>query len=201
MDHGSVATIREPMLMRDEDVKNIAFRVIKARSFKRGSFKLASGRTSDFYLDMKPSMFHPDGIWAISNLLFDQLRNKGFAAVGGLEIGAVPLITTIALVSGIRDEPLCGFFVRKTVKEHGTQKRVEGLTDNSEIAGKRVAIVDDVTTTGESAMIAVEAARAAGALVGMVVSVVDRLEGAQAFYRAKDIPFVSLFTRDDFMRD
>lgn len=183
-----------------EDHRSVAFSIIKARSFRRGTFKLASGKMSDFYLDMKPSMFHPKGAWALSNLLFDRLKGSGIEAVGGLEMGAVPLITTVSLVSHLRGQPLPGFFVRKTVKEHGTKKLVEGVTDNSEIVGKRVAIVDDVTTTGQSAMIAVDAAIAAGARVSLVISVVDRQEGASEFYQSRDLPFVSLFTRDEFMR-
>lgn len=190
------------MSVRAEDYKATAFRIIKERSFKRGNFQLASGRTSDFYLDMKPSMMNPEGIWAISNLLCDRLRGTGVQCVGGLAMGAVPLVSGVALVSHLRAQPLPAFFVRQEVKNHGTKKKIEGLLDNgfAEVAGKPVAILDDVTTTGQSAMIAVTTAREAGAHVRMVVSVVDRLEGARDYYRQQDIDFVSIFTRDDFMR-
>ena len=187
------------MLRSVPDYRSTALSVIRSRSFRRGSFKLASGQISDFYLDMKPSMFHPDGVWAISHLLFDVLKRSGVQAVGGLEMGAVPLIATVTMLSREMGYPLPGFFVRKSVKDHGTKKLLEGVVDNSEIAGKAVAIVDDVTTTGQSAMIAVDAATKAGADVRLVLSVVDRQEGAARFYTNKGIPFERIFSRDDFM--
>lgn len=187
------------MSPRPENFREIALNVIRERSFKRGTFTLASGRTSDFYLDMKPSMFSPTGVWALSNLIYDRLAPSGVQAVGGLEMGAVPLIASIALVSHLKGRPLPGFFVRKEVKQHGTKKLVEGLVSSAEISDKSVAIVDDVTTTGGSAMLAVDAARLAGAHVKLVLSVVDRSEGAKEFYAARGIPFESLFERVDFM--
>lgn len=183
-----------------EECRRIAFAIIRERCFKRGTFTLASGKTSDFYLDMKPAMFHPEGSWAISRLLLEKLRATKVQMIGGLELGAVPLIATLAATSHVEGHPLHGFFVRKAVKDHGTMKLLEGVIDVSEVKGKAVAILDDVTTTGGSAMVAVEAARRAGADVQMVLSVVDRLEGARQFYDSHKIGFASVFDRNDFMR-
>lgn len=180
--------------------REVAFNVIKERCFKVGTFTLASGKVSDFYLDMKPAMFHPEASWAISNLLLGRLKATPVKMIGGLEMGAVPLIVSVALVSHLEQHPLAGFFVRKSVKDHGTKKLLEGVLNDSEVRGQPVAILDDVTTTGQSAMVAVEAARKAGADVQMVLSVVDRLEGAREFYDAQKIGFASIFDRNDFMR-
>jgi orotate phosphoribosyltransferase len=199
MQNVSTAAARNAMRTSNDEYRAVALKIIRERSFKTGTFKLASGKTSDFYLDMKPSMFHPEGVWAISNLLFDRLKDTSVQAIGGLEMGAVPLITTVALVSHLGGRPMPGFFVRKTVKDHGTKKLVEGVVNYSEIAGKTVAIIDDVTTTGQSSMLAVEAAETAGARVGMVISVVDRLEGAREFFERKNIEFACIFDRHDFM--
>lgn len=169
---------------------------IAKRSFRKGSIRLSSGAISEYYLDMKTSMFDPRGALAIAHLVLEKLSRFDVERVGGLEMGAVPLVANVAMLSEMMGTPLPGFFVRKTVKEHGTKKLVEGIDD---IAGRKVAILDDVTTTGQSAMIAVEAARAAGAEVKLVLSIVDRLEGAQEFYDQHKIPFASIFTRNDFM--
>ena len=111
-------------------------------------------------------------------------------------MGAVPLITPISIVSRRAGRPLPGFFVRKTVKDHGTKKLVDGLSD---VKGKRVVIVEDVTTTGGSAMKAVEALTAAGAMITLVISILDREEGAAALYEKAGIPFQSLFKASEFL--
>ena len=113
-------------------------------------------------------------------------------------MGAVPLISTVSLLSHIKNEPLPGFFVRKEVGKHGTQKFVEGVPDGG-LSGKKVVILEDVTTSGELAMIAVSAAQAAGAEVVMVLSIVDRGEGAVTVYKGRNIEFDSLFTASEFL--
>jgi orotate phosphoribosyltransferase len=176
-----------------------AFALIKARSFRRGKFVLASGKTSEYYLDMKPTMFDPEGAYALAELLLDQLADVPVDYAGGLALGAVPLISTVVMLSHQRGRPVSGFFVRKEVKDHGTMKLVEGLGDGDSLQGKKVVIIDDVTTTGGSSMIAVDAAQKSGAEVILGLSVVDRDEGAAETYGKRDIPFRAVFSARDFL--
>jgi orotate phosphoribosyltransferase len=173
-------------------------KLIRERSFGRRKVVLASGRESNFYFDMKPTMFHPEGASLLARMMLARLSEVGVDCVGGLEMGAVPLVACVAAVSHDEGKPIPGFFVRKAVKDHGTKKRIEGLED---LKGKRVAILEDVTTTGGSAIQAVEVAREAGAEVLLVLSIVDRLEGASETFAKAGIPFASLYTADDFLKD
>lgn len=173
--------------------------IIRERSFSTGAeMKLASGRTSNFYFNMKPTMLHPEGAHLIGGLILDALADDHIDLVGGLEMGAVPIATAVAAVSHARGRPLPAFFVRKQAKEHGTQSLIEGLMRNDTMAGKRVVILEDVTTTGGSAIKAVEAVRAVGGTVLRVVTVVDRQEGAEDAFRAAGLPFTSILTAADF---
>lgn len=173
------------------------FDIIKTKSFVRGHVVLASGKESDHYFDMKPSMFDPEGAELLADLITARIAPFDAHCVGGLEMGAVPLITPISIASRHAGKALPGFFVRKTVKDHGTKKLVEGLSD---VDGKRVVIVEDVTTTGGSAMKAVNALQEAGATIALVISILDREEGAEALYAEAGIPFQSLFKASDFLK-
>lgn len=176
------------------------FELIRARSFGRGKIKLVSGRESDFYFDMKPTMLHPMGAAHIAELILDELEGLDVDYIGGLELGAVPLASAVAAASHARDRAIAAFFVRKRPKDHGAQKLVEGLMRTESLRGKNVVVVEDVTTTGASAIQAVEAARAEGANVVLVLTIVDRLEGAVDTFAAQRLPFRSLFTADEFLR-
>ena len=181
------------------DTRSSLFALIKARSFSRGNLTLVSGRTTNYYFDMKPTMFHPAGAAWIAELMLDRIENLKADYVGGLAIGAVPLVNSIAMLSHQRGRPIPGFFVRAQVKDHGTQRRVEGTAES--LAGKNVVIVEDVTTTGGSASTAVEAATAEGANVVLVLSIVDRLEGAVENFKNRGIAFQAIYTADEFMAD
>jgi orotate phosphoribosyltransferase len=157
--------------------------------------KLASGKESEYYLDMKPSMFDPEAAGLLARLVMHRLEDVEADLIGGLEMGAVPLVSTIVMCSRDMGRPLPGFFVRKFVKDHGTQRLIEG----NSVAGKNVVVLEDVTTTGESAMIAVRAVRQAGADVTLVLSIVDRLEGAAELFKTEGIAFQHLFTADEFL--
>lgn len=138
--------------------------IIRARSFSTGSsIKLVSGQTSSFYFNMKPTMLHPEGSYLTSQLLLDAIAADNADYIGGLEMGAVPIATSASTMSHHRGKPLPAIFVRKATKDHGTQKLVEGLAPGESLKGKRVIVVEDVTTTGGSSMKAVEALRAEGA--------------------------------------
>lgn len=182
------------------DARRIALRdIIIARSFKRGEdIQLASGRSSSFYFDMKATMLHPKGAALIAELMLDAAEPFEPDYVGGLEMGAVPIVCAASAASDRRDKPIAAFFVRKTAKGHGTQALIEGLAPDEDLTGRRVVIVEDVTTTGNSALKAVAAAEAEGATVVAVLTIVDRLEGAVDTMAGEGHPFVALFQADEF---
>ncbi|MDU6835983.1 MAG: phosphoribosyltransferase family protein, partial [Bradyrhizobium sp.] len=126
--------------------------IIRRRSFGRGEVTLASGRKSDFYFNLKPTMMDPEGATLLAELTYEALKDEGFDYIGGLEMGAVPLAGAIAQISWIKGHPIAAFFVRKKPKEHGAKLAIEGLTRDETLAGKRIVVVEDVTTTGGSAM-------------------------------------------------
>lgn len=181
------------------DARKRLIGIITERSFGTGvEIKLASGRISNFYFNMKPTMLHPEGAALIGRLLSEMLAGERVDMVGGLEMGAVPVATAVAAMSAGTAKPLPAFFVRKAAKEHGTQALIEGLPKGQTLAGKRVAIVEDVTTTGGSALKAVAIVRAAGAEVVIVTTIVDRQEGAAEAFSAAGLAFKPLLTRGDF---
>ena len=179
------------------ETRTRAHAIIHERSFKFGDFTLHSGKKSPYYLDMKPTMFDPEGATLLAAMILDRLKDARVDYVGGLEMGAVPLIASVAMLSHVRGHPIPGFFVRKEAKDHGTKKTVEAPPDA--LKGKHVAILEDVTTKGDSAMKAVAAAEAEGATVALVLSIVDREDGAAALFKAAGIPFDSLFKASEFL--
>ena len=171
--------------------------IIAEKSLLKGSFTLASGKASGYFFDMKKTMFDPEGASLAGELLCDLIAgNADCKAVGGLEMGAVPIAVAIALKSEERGRPIDAFFVRKEVKDHGTAK----LIDGNFTPGSTVIVLEDVTTTGGSAMKAVSAVRAQGGKVETIVTIVDRLEGARENLKKEGLALVSLFTNDDFKR-
>lgn len=173
--------------------------IVKARSFESGrEVKLASGRTSTFYFNMKPTMLHAEGALLVANLILDQLEDVPAKWIGGLEMGAVPIAAAVAAVSPLRNRPISAFFVRKQPKEHGTRSLVEGLAPGESLKGAKVVVVEDVTTTGGSAIKAAEAVRAEGGEVVRVITIVDRLEGAAEAFQAAGLSFSPVLTLDDF---
>jgi orotate phosphoribosyltransferase len=184
-----------PALVTPADAKSRLVAILKQRSVIVGqTFKLASGRTSDFYCNLKPTMMDPEGAFLIGCLLADALADVKADAIGGLELGAVPLATLVAAMSHAKGRPLPAFFVRKQAKDHGTQSLVEGLKRGETLKGRRVVIVDDVMTTGGSSMKAVAAVQADGATVAHVIAVVDREEGAAQTFATAGLSFSALLT-------
>jgi orotate phosphoribosyltransferase len=173
--------------------------IIKRRSFQAGKeVKLASGRTSTYYFNMKPTMLDAEGAHVIATLILATIADLKADLIGGLEMGAVPLASAVAAVSQSSGQPINAFFVRKQAKEHGTKSLIEGLPMGEGLAGKRVVIVEDVTTTGGSAIKAAENVRSEGAEVVGVVTVVDRQEGAAEAFAAANLAFTPLLTLEDF---
>ena len=163
-----------------------------------GATKLVSGRISTFYFDMKPTLFDPEGASLMADLVLDRLGAARPDFVGGLEMGAVPVVAAVCVRSHTGEgADVGGFFVRKQAKDHGTRRLVEGVPEGA-LRGKRVVLLEDVTTTAGSVMRAVEAARAEGAMIDLVVTVVDRLEGARENLAAEGLGLRAVLTADDF---
>jgi orotate phosphoribosyltransferase len=144
--------------------------MLAQRSYRRGTFKLASGKTSDFYVDVKQTVMSSDGAALVGRLLFEKLQAAGVRCVGGMAVGAVPLVAAALVAAANAGCLLDGFFVRKEAKAHGTARRIDGRFDPA----ATIALVEDVVTTGESTLQAIEAVEACGGRVTFVVTVVDR---------------------------
>lgn len=175
--------------------------IIIEKSYRFGEeFTLASGRKSRHYFNMKPTMLNPEGAFLIAHLMLDEVEEFGgnFDALGGLELGAVPIASAIAPISFIRGTPINSFLIRKKAKQHGTKSLVEGLTKDETLNGKNIIIVEDVTTTGGSAIKAIEACREEGATVDHIITIVDREEGAQEAFETVNIKLTSLVKKSDF---
>jgi len=155
--------------------------------------RVASGRTSDIYFDMKLAMFDPETMSLIADAILDVAKARGATQVGGLEMGAVPIVGAVACRS-FPDHPVRGFFVRKSVKAHGTQKRIEGCFDPA----APTLLLEDVTTTGGSVLEALQAVREAGGDAATVLTVVDREEGATKALAEAGVELIGLYTKSDF---
>jgi orotate phosphoribosyltransferase len=181
-------------MSRNSSKKQRLLAIIRRESLLQdGDFRLVSGRSSNFFFDMKKTMFDPEGAALLADLLFDAIRGEDVGYVGGLETGAIPIVAALCVRSWPA-KPIRGFFVRKDSKGHGTDQRVDGHLER----GSKVVLFEDVTTTGGSVMQAVDQARQFGCKVLKVISVVDRLEGAEETFRAAGIEFEALFTWRDF---
>ena len=171
------------------------FEILRANSFQRGDFLLASGDRSNYYMDGKMTQVSPEGAYLIGEVIRERTADIEFDAIGGLEAGAIPL-TTAAVISYFHaGRKIEGFWVRDGEKKHGTKKLIEGRLN----PGNRVVIVEDVVTRGNSAQKAIVAVRAIGCEVVRVFAVVDRLQGAAKLYREMGIAdYQSAFTIRDF---
>ena len=180
----------------DKDQARARLRAIIRREsvLEGGSFTLASGATSSVFFDMKRTMLDPEGASLTTELLWDLLRDEPADYVGGLAMGAVPLVAHLCLRSW-PERPVRAFFVRKEAKDHGTAKKIDGHIE----PGKTAIVLEDVTTTGASSLLAVRAVRAQGCRVSKVMTIVDREEGARANLAAEDLALVALFSRAEIL--
>ena len=173
--------------------------IVRRRSFRRGKFTLASGAESTLYFNLKPTMMTPRGAYLCARAFLARALGENVQYVGGLEMGAVPIIAALAALSEVEGHPLATFFVRKKPKDHGTQDLIEGLGSDESLGGKRVLIADDVATTGGSILRAAEAARNAGAVVDVALVVVDREEGAADALQRHGVRLLSVFRGSQFL--
>jgi orotate phosphoribosyltransferase len=169
--------------------------LLRARSFRRGTFTLASGRQSPFYVDARPTTMSARGLYLVGSLGLDAIRHAGWRPdlVGGLTLGADPVAYAIAVASDRSPPTIDGFTVRKEAKAHGTGRQIEGAFHE----GARVVVVEDVITTGGSARRAVDVVRQAGGEVVGVLAVVDREEGGREALTSGGYDVVSLVRLQD----
>lgn len=173
--------------------------VIRDRSFKRGKFVLSSGAESELYFNLKSTMMFARGAYLSALAFLSRLRDEQADYVGGLEMGAVPILGSVAAISASEGRPIQTFFVRKEPKKHGTRDLIEGLAPGESLAGKRVVVADDVATSGGSILKAIKAVREAGAAVECALVLVDRDEGAADALRKEGVRLLCVFRASDFL--
>src|SRR5258707_10000091 len=168
--------------------------LFRRRALKFGEFTLASGKKAGYYLDGKQITLHSEGLRLVSEGLLELLAGVEFQAIGGMSIGADPIIGGILAAAGAGGRDLLGFLVRKEAKGHGTQRFIEGPVQ----PGMKVVVVDDVVTTGGSSLLAIDRIQEFGCQVVQVVAIVDRMEGGAANFAARGLTLQSLLTIQDF---
>jgi orotate phosphoribosyltransferase len=165
-------------------------------AYQEGDFVLSSGQSSSYYINGKQVTLHPQGALAIGRILLSLLP-LDTQAVAGLTLGADPIVSAVSVVSAYENRPIPGLIIRKEAKGHGTRAYIEGPNLPT---GTKVIVLEDVVTTGKSAMKAVERLRDAGCTVDMVISLVDRLQGGTEFYQSVGLKFQSVFTITDIQQ-
>jgi orotate phosphoribosyltransferase len=167
--------------------------LFKSRAFSFGHFRLASGKDSTYYINSKKAIFNSEVVSLLGEILWEMTRDLNIQALGGLEIGAIPMAAAAAARYHQGGRTLEGFFVRKEAKGHGSREPIEGDLR----AGMRVAMVDDVFTQGNSVLKAVEEVEKIGGNIVAVICIVDRLEGAREKLESR-FPYLPIFTIRDF---
>ena len=158
-------------------------------------FELASGKKSNLYIDCRKTTKNARGAYLIGNIIYDKISNLDVDAIGGLTMGADPVADAVAYTSVLKGKLINSFSVRKKAKEHGLKRVIEGDVKN----GDRVVIVDDVATTGQSTIEAIENARAEGLHIVKVIILVDRQEGGRENILKHNVEFESVLTKQDLL--
>jgi len=181
-----------------QEMKKRLAEIIMEKSFRYSDnppFTLASGRTSNYYFNCKPTTLDPEGMNLIGMIVFEMLADTGVSAAGGMTLGADPIANALSLISYQQGKPIKSFIIRKEVKEHGTRSAVEGDI----LPGEKVAIIDDVITTGGSTITAIERARDAGLVIELVIALIDREEGGRENIARYVDRIEAVFTRSEIM--
>lgn len=166
--------------------------VFKEHAILHGDFTLSSGLKSTYYFDGRLVTLWPEGAYLIGKKIYEILKGAGVEAVGGMTMGADPMVTAVTVVSHLEGKPIPAFIVRAETKGHGTQKRIEGPLQK----GSRVAILDDVITTGGSVLRAIEAVEAEGCQVVKVVVLLDRHQGGSDEIKRRGYDFQAILSAD-----
>lgn len=180
-------------------MKEELIKLLCQKSFKYSTeptFKLVSGRMSHYYVNCKPTVLTPRGMYLVGHLMFDAIADLHPCGVGGLTFGADPIAMATAFASGLKGQPIQAFSIRKTKKDHGIARWIEGDLP----AGSRVVVIDDVATTGGSTIQAIERAREEGLDVVRAVVLVDRQEGGLENIRQHVADVRAIVTRDELMK-
>lgn len=178
--------------------KNRLLEILLEKSFKyseKPTFKLASGKMSNYYINCKATTLDSEAMNLIGQIFYNKIKTLRVNAIGGLTQGADPIAVAAAMISGIKDDPINAFVVRKKAKEHGLKKLIEGNIHE----GDKVIIVDDVVTTGQSTIEAIENAKKENLNIMKVIVLIDRQEGGREHIEKQGVPFESIFTKDDLV--
>lgn len=173
--------------------------ILLEKSYRKGTFTLTSGKTSDFYIDGKQTTLSAEGAYLCGKLMLELIAKyeQPIHAVGGMTLGADPLVTAVSMVSFLEKQPIPAFIVRKEAKGHGTGNYIEGLKNMPE--GCTVALVEDVVTTGGTLLKVIDRVESAGFKVGLIVTVVERQEGGVEVLEKAGYKLESIFTREELL--
>jgi len=175
------------------DKKKRLKEILLEKAIKFGDFTLASGQKSTYYINAKMATLDSEGLNLTAEIFLDMIDDTDCDAVGGMTLGADPVIGAMIALGHNRGRRLSGLIIRKETKDHGTMKLIEGPA----VKGMKVVVVEDVSTTGGSASKAIDAIRAAGCQVVKVMTIVDREQGAREHFAAMNMPFESIFSKKD----
>ena len=176
-----------------DQLRDDLLKMMKEKAYRKGEYKLSSGKSSEHYVNCKPVILNGRGLWITSHLLLKTIEHDA-KAVAGLTLGADPLVSGVSLVSALDRRLINGLIIRKEAKGHGTQAWIEGPLPKE---GTKITVLEDVTTTGGSAIKAVEKLREAGYVVDRVVTIIDREEGADALMKETELELCSIFKLSD----
>jgi orotate phosphoribosyltransferase len=179
-----------------EQLQDLLLSLLCERAYKEGEFTLSSGQASSYYINCKVVTLDAVGAFAMGRLLYSRLPSTT-QAIAGLTLGADPMVSAVSLVSALDGHPISGLIVRKQSKGHGTQAYIEGPRLEP---GSEVVVLEDVVTTGQSALQAVQRLKEAGYRVSRILALVDRQQGGAQTYRELGLEFETLFTIEDIQR-
>jgi orotate phosphoribosyltransferase len=179
------------------EMKRRLAKLLLEKSYRQGEFTLSSGRKTDYYFDCRQTALHPEGAWLIGNLFVDMIRDIPAVAVGGMTLGADPLVTATSVEAWRQGRFLAGLLVRKEAKGHGAKQYIEGLANVT--PGDRVIILEDVVTSGAAALKACLRVQEAGLTIAAVCAILDREEGGREAVSAAGFTLQSLFTRPELV--
>jgi len=181
------------------ELKKRLARLLLEKSYLEGNFTLTSGKKSDYYFDCKHTALHPEGAWLIGKFFLDMIRSKGgIQGVGGMTLGADPLVSAVTVVSYLEGYPLPGFIIRKKSKGHGTNQYLEGLKNFE--PGQNVCLLEDVITTGGTLLKAVDRVREQGLNIVAIMAVLDREQGGRENLAQAGFELQSIFTRNELLK-